>query len=85
MKQRQPRKVRSLAGTAPIGIPQSPFLTTEEAALYCRFDTAANGIEMFRQWVWRYAVPHSKRGRRLLFRQSTLDAYLDGNNIPHGA
>jgi hypothetical protein len=34
-----------------VGIPDSPFLTLEEGARFCRFDaTAANPVDAFRKW-----------------------------------
>jgi hypothetical protein len=43
--------------TQGIGIPDSPYLTLEEGARYCRFDDYARPVVSFRQWLRRNGVP----------------------------
>lgn len=57
-----------------IGIPGSPWLTTEEAARYLRFPS----VRAFYAWLDRNNIPKSRRGRVLLFERRILDAYIRG-------
>lgn len=76
VKPANPRKPSPIVPEQPVGIPASPYLLSEEAALYLRFDSP----QLFREWAWKYSVPHLKRGRRLLFDRAVLDAYLRGED-----
>lgn len=58
--------------TKPLGSPHSPYIYSEEAAKYLRFGSP----QLFREWVWKYGVPHVKRGRRMLFTKETLDKFM---------
>jgi len=61
-----------------IGIPDSPYLTLDEGARFCRFDqTAENPREAFRRWLHRHAVPIRKRGKVLLVEKQILESMLD--------
>lgn len=60
-----------------IGIRESPYLTMEEAARFCRFDaTADKPAVAFRRWLHRHAVPVVRRGRVLLVDRRVLEATL---------
>ena len=72
MKATPKRRAKSEPVATPIGNPNSPYIFTEEAAKYLRFGS----VQLFREWVWRYGVPHRKRGRRMLFTKSELDAFM---------
>lgn len=61
------------------GIADSPYLTLDEGARFCRFDaTAVNPAVAFRKWLHRQAVPIVRRGRVLLVERRVLDAVLRG-------
>jgi hypothetical protein len=62
--------------TRQLGIPDSPFLTLEEGARHCRFDTCLHPVVAFRQWLRRQGVPVVRRGRVLLIDRRVLDAVL---------
>lgn len=55
-----------------IGIPESPWLTLEEAARYLRFVS----VKAFYTWSRRHGVPRGRRGRALLFEVRVLDAFV---------
>jgi len=60
-----------------LGAAGSPYLTTEEAAVYCR----AAGSSTVRGWIRRGIIaPDGKAGTRgtYLFKVTTLDAFLVG-------
>lgn len=52
---------------------ESPYLTAEEAAQYLRFPTT----HWFRVAAKRYGIPTLRRGRRVFFKKSDLDAFMD--------
>lgn len=58
------------------GIADSPFLTLEEGARYCRFDDCRRPVVCFRQWLRRQGIPVVRRGRGLLIDRRVLDAVL---------
>lgn len=59
------------------GIRDSPYLTVEEGARFCRFDvTALNPTVAFRKWLARQAVPVVRRGKVLLIERRVLEAVL---------
>jgi hypothetical protein len=59
------------------GIPESPFLTLEEGARFCRFDaTAADPADAFRKWLHRHSVPVVRRGRVVLVERRVLEDLL---------
>jgi excisionase family DNA binding protein len=53
-------------------IPESPYLTAEEAAEYLRFSS----LPWFRRAVRIYGIPCLRRGRRLFFTQTDLDQFM---------
>lgn len=57
----------------------SPYLTLEEGARFAKFDVTAPKapVECFRQWLIRKRIPLARRGRRVLVKQTVLEAYLD--------
>lgn len=57
-----------------LGDPDSPYLLTDEAARYLRFNSPA----LFRKWAQRNRVPVQRRGRTLLYDRAVLDAFLMG-------
>jgi hypothetical protein len=59
-----------------IGIPDSPYLTLDEGARFCRFDTCQKPAVAFRQWLRRQNVPIVRRGRKLLVERHVLEAVL---------
>lgn len=59
-----------------IGIAESPYLTTPEAARYCRFDDCVDPTEAFLKWARRFAVPGRRRGRELLWTRAALEKFL---------
>jgi len=69
-----------------IGNAHSPYLLTDEAARYLRFDRAPNGqtrepsemMNLFRKWAARWRVPVARRGRTLLYDRRVLDAFVKG-------
>lgn len=58
----------------PLGDPASPYLRTDEAARYLRFNSAI----LFRQWAARHRVPVSRIGRKMLYDKRVLVAYANG-------
>lgn len=62
---------------SPIGIVDSPFLTLDEGARFCRFDACQDPVVAFRKWLRRNAVPVRKRGRKLLVERRVLLAAMD--------
>lgn len=60
----------------PVGLDDSPFVTLEEGARYCRFDDCKNPVIAFRKWLYRANVPFRKRGRKLLVERRVLDRML---------
>lgn len=72
MKPKSSAPAKKLADR-PLGNPASPYIFADEAARYLRFGT----VQLFREWVWRYGVPHKKRGRTMLFTKAELDAFMD--------
>jgi hypothetical protein len=62
-----------------LGIPESPYLTLDEGARFCRFDaTAQSPVIAFRKWLHRNSVPVRRRGRVLLVERRVLEAVLRG-------
>lgn len=69
-----------------IGDACSPYLLTDEAARYCRFDRATNGeprsvpesMRMFREWAARKNIKPCQGCRILRWDRRVLDAFLRG-------
>ena len=67
-----------------VGDPDSPYLLTDEAARYFRFDRATNGdprtptetMRMFREWAQRNRLQPKRRGRTLLWDKRAIDAAM---------
>jgi hypothetical protein len=57
-----------------IGDPLSPYLLTEEAARFLRFNTP----HLFHKWAVRHRVPVLRRGRTLLYEKRVLVAFMEG-------
>ena len=55
--QQGPGDAHAMNRGAQIGLPDSPFLTLEEGARYCRFDTCVNPVRALSKWLERQAVP----------------------------
>jgi hypothetical protein len=55
-----------------LGVAESPYLLTDEAARFLRFKDA----RLFREWAKRNRVPVLHRGRTLLYRRSVLESFL---------
>jgi hypothetical protein len=53
------------------------LLTTAEAAQFMKFGEDARGINRFRVWACRHAVPRLHRGRTPLWERSVLIAFLN--------
>jgi hypothetical protein len=72
------RALSASRGALQFGISDSPYLTVDEAARFCRFDaTAPQSIaKSFRAWLHRQAVPIIRRGRVLLIEKRVLEAAL---------
>lgn len=66
-----------------LGNPDSPYLTLDEGARFCRFDVTApkNPLDAFRRWLHRQAVPVVRRGRTLLVEKALLEAMLHPDGI----
>lgn len=60
-----------------IGIPDSPYLTLEEGARLCRFETCARPVVSFRQFLRRHGVPVKRRGRTILVERRVLEAVME--------
>ena len=58
---------------ATLGIPGSPYLTTVEAAAYCRYDTPFGLLKAHARGL----VKGYRRGRTWLWRREDLDAFLE--------
>jgi hypothetical protein len=52
------------------------LLTTAEAAAFMKYGEDARGINRFRVWACRHAVPRLHRGRTPLWERSVLLAFL---------
>ena len=63
---------------AQIGIPESPYLTLDEGALFCRFDGDKDPADAFRRWLRRHAVPIRRCGRKLLVEKRVLEVVMSG-------
>lgn len=59
------------------GIPESPYLTLDEAAHYARFDYCAHPTTAFRKWANRKGLPFTRRGRVLLVERRVLESFLN--------
>jgi excisionase family DNA binding protein len=57
-----------------IGIPDSPWLTAEEACAYLRFPS----MRAFYSWLQSSDVPRGRVGRSLRFDRRVLDDYVSG-------
>lgn len=53
----------------------SPYLTSEEAAVHCRYRT----VDAFRTWARRRGIVPCRDGRRLLWLKVDLDNRLQSN------
>jgi hypothetical protein len=66
-----------------LGIPESPYLTLDEGALFCRFDARVSNPndmrEQFRRWLHRNRVPVRRVGRTVLVERRHLEAFLRGD------
>ena len=56
------------------GIPDSPFLTAEEASKYLRFAS----VRALYKAIKTERIPHRRRGRTLLFLPAELHRWLEG-------
>jgi hypothetical protein len=56
------------------------LLTTAEAAAFMKYGEDARGINRFRVWACRHAVPRLHRGRTPLWERSVLIAFLHGKS-----
>jgi excisionase family DNA binding protein len=57
----------------PLGHAHSPYLTTDELAVYLRFDST----KQLYDWLRTNPLPRRRRGKRvLLFLRRDVDAYL---------
>jgi hypothetical protein len=52
------------------------LLTTAEAAEFVKLPSDAKGINRFRVWACRHAVPRVYRGRTPLWERRVLEAFL---------
>lgn len=52
-------------------------LTTPEAAVFVGLTDDARGLNAFRVWAHRHAVPRLYRGRRVLWERHVLLAFLN--------
>ncbi len=64
--------------SADVGIPESPYLTLAEGALFCRFDADKNPADAFRRWLRRHSVPVRRAGRKLLVEKRVLEFVMAG-------
>jgi len=79
MPQRNVKISQPARNSRTIGIPESPYLTLDEGARFCRFDaTADDPRNAFRQWLHRNAVPIRKRGKTILIERRVLENCLLG-------
>ena len=62
-----------------LGDPLSPYLRTDEAARFLRFD-GPRARALFRKWALRHRVPVCRRGRTLLYERRVLEAFLKGQD-----
>lgn len=62
-----------------LGIAESPYFLTDEAARFLRFRDA----RLFREWAKRNRVPVLHRGRTLLYRRSVLESFLQQKPSRH--
>jgi hypothetical protein len=56
------------------GYRDSPYLLSDEAARFLRFNTRA----LFVKWAKRNRVPVCRRGRTLLYKRAVLEAFIEG-------
>jgi hypothetical protein len=77
----EPLRGANLAHPQPnqgLGIADSPYLTLDEGARFCRFDaTSRTPVVHFRRWLHREAVPIRRRGRVLLVERRVLEAVME--------
>src|ERR1700729_1575260 len=67
------KAAREERSRATLGVPGSPYLTTVEAAAYCRYETPFGLLKAHRRGL----VRGYRRGRMWLWRREDLDAFLE--------